>query len=203
MLRLVRVAVPVMLSGVLVLSSTPDATAAQGDEQKALAKSQYLLRQVSGEKSELEKKNKELQDQLTAVKTQLERTQKSLEAQQQLLAATQERNQQQIEALQNQKQETAAQAQQLKRTSELVSHQKSNIETRLDQQKQNFGLCVQNNHKLYEINREILGQYENKGFWTALRQKEPLTGSKKVEIEKLVQDYQYRMDDALVETLPE
>ena len=44
----------------------------------------------------------------------------------------------------------------------------------------------------------MLGQYANKGFAAVLRQKEPFTGKKQVEIEKLAQDYQYRIDDAVV-----
>jgi hypothetical protein len=197
-----KMSLKVFVSAGMLLSQT-QLWAAQGDEQKALAKSQYMLRQISAEKAELEKKNKDITSQLEAAKAELAKKDALITSTQKLLVATEDRNKQQVDALQSQKQQTLQQEQELKRSNALVAHQKSNIETRLDMQKQNFGLCLQNNHKLYEINRELLGKYENKGFSAILKQKDPFVARQQVEVENLVQEYQYRNEDALVEGSPD
>jgi len=46
-----------------------------------------------------------------------------------------------------------------------------------------------NNAKLCVVAEELLEKYKNKGVFTALSQSEPLTQLKKVELEKLVQEY--------------
>ncbi|THB64617.1 MAG: hypothetical protein D6B27_10065 [Gammaproteobacteria bacterium] len=59
--------------------------------------------------------------------------------------------------------------------------------------------CAQNNVKLYDTNRELLGQYESKGVWAALKQQEPLTQLSQVQIENMIQDYRDIIDDLKVE----
>ena len=43
--------------------------------------------------------------------------------------------------------------------------------------------------KLVDTNRELVEQYVNKGLWQALRQAEPITQLKQVEIENIAQEY--------------
>lgn len=49
--------------------------------------------------------------------------------------------------------------------------------------------CVVDNHKLYQLNVELLEQYRRKGVTDALLQREPLTGIKSVEIQNIIQKY--------------
>ncbi len=184
------------LSFVAILA--PGAYAA-GDEQKAaLAKSQYMLRQITAEKSEMDKKNKELDEANKTLKTQLEKVQAELVSKNAQLAQWQTKAQEQQETLAKTQQESGQQQKELKRSAELINHQKSNIEARLQTQRDNLHLCMENNRKLYSINQELVANYQNKGFWAVAKQKEPFTGKQQVEIEKLAQEYQYRLDDAVV-----
>lgn len=182
----------------LVIALVPSVNAA-GDEQKAaLAKSQYMLRQITAEKSEMEKKNKELDEANKTLKTQLDKLQNELASKNALLSQWQTRAQEQQEALVKTQQESGLQQKELKRSAELINHQKTNIESRLQTQRANLSLCMENNRKLYDINKELVANYQNKGFWAVAKQKEPFTGKQQVEIEKLAQEYQYRLDDAVV-----
>lgn len=186
-----------VMAGLVVLLA-PTVQAA-GDEQKAaLAKSQYMLRQLTLEKSEMDKKNKDLEESNKSLKTQVEKLQADLASKVNLLNQWQAKSQEQQEALVKTQQDSTVQQRELKRSAELVGHQKSNIESRLQTQRDNLGLCMNNNRKLYDINQELVNSYQNKGFWAVLKHKEPFTGQKQVEVEKLVQEYQYRLDDAVV-----
>ena len=61
-------------------------------------------------------------------------------------------------------------------------------------QAQQIETCESHNVKLLQVNHDLLGQYENKGFFDAMLQREPLTQLKRVEIENIAQEYQDRID---------
>ncbi len=54
------------------------------------------------------------------------------------------------------------------------------------------------NLALYQMNRELLEQYQHKSAWDALRQREPLTGIASVAVENAVQDAEDRMAEELL-----
>lgn len=182
----------------LLVAYAPGVHAA-GDEQKAaLAKSQYMLRQLTSEKAEVEKKNKELDEANKTLKTQLDKLQNELSIKNTQLSQWQAKAQEQQDALVKTQQASGQQQKELERSAALINHQKTNIESRLQTQRANLGLCMENNRKLYDINKELVANYQNKGFWAVAKQKEPFTGKQQVEIEKLAQEFQYRLDDAVV-----
>ena len=57
-----------------------------------------------------------------------------------------------------------------------------------------YDQCAEHNVRLYGISGELLKRYEQKGILGTMLQKEPFTQIKKVELEKLVQDYKERID---------
>lgn len=61
-------------------------------------------------------------------------------------------------------------------------------------QAQQIETCESHNVKLLQVNHDLLGQYQNKGLFDAMLQREPLTQLKRVEIENIVQEYQDRID---------
>ena len=61
-------------------------------------------------------------------------------------------------------------------------------------QAQQVETCESHNVKLLQVNQDLLGHYEKKGFFDSLMQREPITGLKGVELENIVQDYQDRLD---------
>jgi chromosome segregation ATPase len=66
--------------------------------------------------------------------------------------------------------------------------------------KQGLGICITHNKALSGINDELVAAYQNKGVGTALLQKEPLTQVKRVEMEKLVQEYRDKIDQHKIQT---
>ncbi|MDB5970437.1 MAG: hypothetical protein JWQ90_2887 [Hydrocarboniphaga sp.] len=58
--------------------------------------------------------------------------------------------------------------------------------------------CVADNISLVNIGNELVKQYRDKGLWSTMRDKEPLTGISKIQFEKLAQDYHGRIVDASV-----
>lgn len=55
--------------------------------------------------------------------------------------------------------------------------------------------CAMSNLALSKIGFEVLDNYENKGFWDRAGQKEPFTQIKRVQIENLVDEYTYLIQD--------
>ncbi len=58
---------------------------------------------------------------------------------------------------------------------------------------------VGHNLRLFEIGNELLDRYEHKGVWSTLKAAEPFTGLKRVELENIVQDYRFALDDQRVD----
>jgi len=55
--------------------------------------------------------------------------------------------------------------------------------------------CAASNVELSRLGYEVLDNYKNKGFWDKAGQKEPFTQIKRVQIENLVDDYTYLIQD--------
>jgi myosin protein heavy chain len=71
-----------------------------------------------------------------------------------------------------------------------ITGEKQTLQAELKKKDQEFGSCVANNAELCIIAEELLKKYQDKGVGAALLQKEPLTQIKKVELEKIIQQYQ-------------
>lgn len=166
---------------------------------EALAKAQFMLRQAAAEKSKLTAENQKLAAENATLSKRIAELEARYEKQKsssaKKSAAQSQRYETTLKQLSEERdahRETSAKLKQLgqeqQRVVGIAKHQVEAIE-----------LCVNNNRKLYDINRELLGQYEEKGVWGALTQAEPFTGLKQVEIENLVDDYQYRLDDLRVD----
>jgi len=58
---------------------------------------------------------------------------------------------------------------------------------------------VGHNLRLFQIGNELLDRFEGKGVWAALKAAEPFTGRSRVELENIVQDYRFALDDQRVD----
>ena len=58
--------------------------------------------------------------------------------------------------------------------------------------------CGDNNHALIEANTAFLGKYQEKGFWDAVAELEPITGIGKVAGQNTVESYQFKLQDLKV-----
>ena len=60
---------------------------------------------------------------------------------------------------------------------------------------QQLGVCTTHNQHLAELSGELLARYRDRGFFDVLLAKEPVTGLRRVELEKLEQDYRGKIRD--------
>jgi len=168
--------------------------------QAAAAKAQFMLRQVSGEKAALEVKNKELQTQIDA----LTKKNAVLEREQDVAEVSKEKISGQILSIRDKYIALVGKYNEIREA--YIAEKQNSQKTALKMQERDEFIhqCVENNKKLFTVNQEILGKYEDKGFWDVFNQKEPFTGLSQVDLENLVQEYQFQNEDARIneKTLP-
>ncbi len=191
---------------VLLISGGP----AHAQEDPALARAQSLLRQVSGQKQELEVANARLTAELDTLKRQLAGTEATLKSAAQNLEAEKrkvERSGGSLEATRARLETTEDRLRETQehlrtRSSELRELQRTGVErdSRLAQLESELAGSERRNLQLFEANDELLELYRKKGPLAALLQKEPVTGLKSVAIENELQDYRLRLMDSLSET---
>lgn len=157
-------------------------TAGDADDQKAMARAQRMLRQMSQERDALQAENAKLKSEVEELNRKLGSQRRSSEA---ALAKSRDGN----AALSENLQKTA---QNLRQT----EAEKTQLQATVVDQAQLIESCEANNVTMLQINRELLMDYEKKGFMDAMLQREPLTQLKRVEIENIVQEYQDRIERA-------
>lgn len=157
-------------------------------EQNALDRAQYMLRQINSQKVELEKKNTELQMQVDELKKQSQK-QLALEKSGNLkLDKSNKKKDAYIDKLRDKLREVMLDL----RSSEKERLQANRTGTAVHSQLQ---LCVDNNHKLLALNNELVQKYGDKTVWQSMMQSEPFTKIEQVEIENLMQTYQFKNED--------
>ncbi|MBK1704512.1 hypothetical protein [Halochromatium glycolicum] len=178
-------------------------------EQQAMAKMQFLMRQLSKEKAELQARNAQLEREIVELGSDLKRVEssaKQLELKlgrtsdaldryketdtklRDLLQKSQDRTREIIDTYNGRLQEAAVMIRGLRgKTAELedVSAKRQRL----------IEDCEGKNKELLQVNTELLERYEKKGFWDAFKQHEPLTGLGAVAIENAIADYRYKLED--------
>ncbi len=165
----------------LVLALASSAVhAGDAEDQKAVARAQRMLRQMSQERDALQAENAKLKSEVEELNRKFGNLKKNSEAS---LAKSREGNASLSENLQKT-------AQNLRQT----ETEKTQLQGTVVDQAQLIESCEAKNVKMLQINRELLVHYERKGFIDAMLQHEPLTQLKRVEIENIVQEYQDQID---------
>lgn len=72
--------------------------------------------------------------------------------------------------------------------------EKKQLETIKTHNEREIALCEDKNGKLYKYGRELMVRYENKSFNDVVKQREPFTGLKQVEVENLLEEYRDKLD---------
>jgi chromosome segregation ATPase len=80
-----------------------------------------------------------------------------------------------------------------------LTHERDTLDASLKQESFQRKRCVEHNARFAQLAEELVKQYENKGILGTLGQIEPFTQLKKVELEKMCQEYRDKIDD---NTLP-
>jgi len=77
--------------------------------------------------------------------------------------------------------------------------EKDELDTTLKETTYNLERCQKHNKKLAGIASKLVVKYRDKGVVDSIAQKEPFTGLKQVQMEKLIQEYQDKIDDHQLE----
>ncbi len=173
----------------------------------ALSRAQGLLRQIGQQKAQLEIENAKikaanagLEKKLKSAQARLDDTAADLESSQRqhartevLLERTRARLDKTTERLREFVEKYKTTAQSLAET----KFEKQSVESELETTQGELADAEEKNLALYKSNREILDLYNNKSGWDGFLQKEPFTGIKDVQIENVVEQYEYEMYDQL------
>lgn len=188
----------------IAFSATLEASAPR-DGGGANAQTQALIQQLgsertrlSAENAKLKKKVKELESELETVGQENAEVSSALSKTQNKLSAKSELSDELVNRLNEAKSKLTEIIAKFRETIsnlrkvENESAQRAQEITRLDRE---LKTCATSNVALSELGFEILAKYEDKGFWDRMGQNEPFTKIKKVQIENLVDDYTYLVED--------
>lgn len=199
----------------LLLAAPVSGALAQGAREddparRAIMKAQALLKRVAAEKAALEQQNLELQaaqrkveKALAASEQRLAETEQALEqakARGASLEATLGRTEATLdstrERLEDTRQRLGETTRFLRRT--LNEKQQVVLDTAatIDLQSREMLDCEAKNVALFEANAELMQAYEDKDALDALLQREKFTGIRQVAVENLLQEYQFKIEDA-------
>ena len=171
----------------------------------ATNQTQVLIQQLGSERTRLSAENAKLKNKLKKVESELEKLKKN-----------EEKSDKKVNSLQTQLSEKTNFSQKLTerldnakiKLEELIAKFRETITNLRQVENENalkvqeiaelsreLNACATNNVALSTIGFEVLEKYEDKGFWDNLGQNEPFAKIKKVQIENLVDEYKYLIED--------
>jgi chromosome segregation ATPase len=193
----------------LSLISTGPVRAQEAQAQQALARAQTLLRQVSAQKQELEAANARLTAELAALQSKLNRAETSLKQTSLSLESQQRKAERTGSTLDSTRARLTRTDDSLREATEGLRLANADLKdkeraavalnARLEDVEAKLADTERKNLELYRLNVELMDMYRKKGPFTALLQKEPVTGLKGVSIENTLQEYRLKLDDQLTQ----
>ena len=183
-----------MLNFLMLVGVTPVEAA-----NDALQRAQYMIRQINAELNQMKAANSKLKLEKEALDKELKSFQKKYEK------MTKKGNKKskvlsgKIVDIKNKINEERVSHSETKKKLHVITQERNRLSSFSHKQTEKINLCIANNRKLYEVNKEVLSRYENKGLWDSLSQAEPFSQLSQVEIENIIDDYQYKIDDFRVE----
>ena len=164
---------------------------AEADKANAeLAKMRKENEDLAKQNEKLEKKIKKKQKELNYTAGSLDNYKDGYEKLTDRLVATQEKMQELIGKFRD-----------TIKTLRQTEIEKNTAHNNLKNTESELMVCANHNVKLYDTNRELLGQYEEKGVWSALKQQEPIMQLSQVQIENMIQKYRDIIDELQVEVV--
>lgn len=191
------------------------ATASQAQVQRsgnADARVAQQLQQLASEKVALQAENSKLKQELEQIKAQLQKSSsaaKDLENRNRALqassvnrATSNQQAEEQLEHSRAQLQELVTKFRETAQTLRDVELDRATAKTQLAAKEREYKVCVDRNAAMYELNDEVLDRMEDRGFWSQLAEREPFTRQKRTQLENLIDDYRYRVEELRVEKQP-
>ncbi|MDP2027816.1 hypothetical protein [Sulfuriferula sp.] len=199
---------PAALAVLIALAVVASPVFAADKEREAMRRMQIMQQQFSDEKAALEQSKSSLTQQVGELTKQTESIKQSTAQSERQRAAlarelgaartVQAATRAEVVALQEKlKQLEAAQAALVAQHKQDAAQDQKQIalaQNAVAQRGQALGVCEQKNLKLYQLNRDILTLYRDKGVLGALTQAEPLTGIESVRMENILQEYRDKLD---------
>ncbi len=166
---------------------------AQADQ--ALARAQYMMRQLNAEKTALAKENVDLKKELEQLKKDYSRLKNKSKKTSNALV---DRLKEEKEKLLNSSNSIVEMEETIKKKNHLIK----NMEQHMKLYDKDLYQCIDHNKTIYQYSMEML----NEGLWKPAKKTEPFIQFRRVKIENLAQDYQYKIQDERFDsniTLPE
>jgi len=197
-----RTAVAIFYFGAILLATQAVAEGRRvsgGDD--AVRKAQYMLRQLSQEKTELQAENARIAGERDALQEKIEKLDKNLARKGKQLDRASANNDKLVDRVKSDNDKMRALIEKLRTTVRMLRVEKTNVAlltNAVEERNHWIDTCKANNDSLYKVNMELVDRYEGKGIWQALKQAEPFTGINGVELEVVAQNYEYRIEDLQV-----
>lgn len=190
---------------VVLVGFAATAAAQQARDDGGSARLQAMVVTLTTEKTQLQAENKDVKGKLDAANAELKTLREQKASLERRVAAT-EMSLTQSNTTNTRSTEQAAQAR--SRMDEIVAKFRETIETLSQTELERNTLrdtlagregtlkqCVANNDKLFATGVEILDRYEQKGCFSSLRENEPFTQNKRVQLQNLVDEYRWQLED--------
>ncbi len=156
-----------------------------------LADKQRLTRELDAAKGELAA----LQSQYDEASGELQATSRSLarnQVEQERTSVQLERTEERLETLIGEFRETIDVLGQ-------TETERNEYRARLETRDREYQACVKSNNEMYATSQEILDAYDSHGLFSRTLRAEPFLKLKRNQIENLIDDYRYELDDQLLE----
>jgi DNA repair exonuclease SbcCD ATPase subunit len=201
----------IQLAGIVAVALLAAAATASAQTQRSGSDTRAMqqVQQLAGERAALQSENAKLKDELdqarkdlvkaTADKASLENKVRAGAADAGRDAASAKQSQAEVERLRAQLQELVTKFRETAQNLRDIEGDRVAARSELRTQERELKTCIDRNAGLYNLNTEVLDRMANRGFWSAVGEREPFTKLKRVELENLIDDYKYRADELRLE----
>ena len=196
--------------GALLCAVAASAGAQQARDDGGAARLQAMVQQLTSEKTQLQAENKDAKGKLDAANAELKKVrgenaelERRLAQSENSLAQSSSANTRSTEQntqLRARMDELIAKYREVAEDLHKTELERNGLKTTLAARESALGICVASNDKLLATGNEILDRYEAKGCFAAAREKEPFTQVKRVQLQNLVDEYRWQLED---QKLPE
>lgn len=159
---------------------------AQKDD--AMARAQFIIRQLNAEKSALQMEKVSLTKEIETLKADLESLKEKSEK-------TKKKYVKALDNVKGRNEELRKNLMATKKDLRRSDHESSVLKETAAQYDNDLGQCIDHNQEIHQLTVEMVEE----GLWSPAKETEPFTQLKRVKIENLAQDYQYKARDLLID----
>jgi chromosome segregation ATPase len=194
-----------LLFASLVIATCSAATAQQSRGDDGTVRLQAMVQTLTTEKTQLASENTKLKADLDKANAELktlrdaqaglERRLGQSEASLTQVTATSTRSSAALEQERAQRETIIAEFRKTIDTLRATEVERNELRGMLASRESALKQCVTNNEKLFETGNEVLDHYEEKGCFSAIRENEPFTQTRRVRLQNLVDEYRWALED--------